>query len=184
MGAGLFVGGWGTSWAQDVIRCGSMNGGYASCPTPWRGAILLEKESRSSCQPGRDWGFDHGQIWVDNGCRALFQRAGRSGGEGWVYRRDEAPLRPPPSHYVPNRPEPSHGWNGGPGKPPSARARTVQCGSVDKAYRFCPAGIEAGQQVVLEHNQSDKRCKWARDWGVQGDGIWVSNGCRAVFSIR
>jgi hypothetical protein len=97
---------------------------------------------------------------------------------------------------MPVRPGPSHGWNSGRvpggfgddrgshGGRPSARARTVQCGSVNKAYRFCPAGIEAGQQVVLEHNQSDKRCKWARDWGVQGEGIWVSNGCRAVFSIR
>lgn|ERR1700754_2070422 len=185
----LFIGMWGTAQAQEVIRCGSVDGGYANCPTPWRGANLVKKESRSSCRQGRDWGFEYGEIWVDNGCRGLFQQADRG---GYGYSRPSRPFGSDFGWHV-ESPHVSQGSNwaprpqfGGGSSRPSRypSSRLVQCGSINKAYNFCPAGIYDGQHVVLETNQSDKRCKWQRDWGVKDGGIWVSNGCRALFSIR
>jgi DUF3011 family protein len=190
--------------AQEVIRCASVDGHYERCDTHWRDAEVMRQESNASCDRGMSWDFDHGSVWVDHGCRALFREARRGFHRGDVdldgYGRPIAPARPAPGGFDGWReefPARSHdrgmefhrrsrddrGANGHSRRSPPG-ARLVQCGSVNKAYRFCPAGINDKQQVVLENNQSDKRCKWARDWGVKDGGIWVSNGCRAVFSIR
>ena len=88
-------GGWG-GWGQDrdrdrdrdwdrdrdrsgynqgqVISCASDDGRRHYCQADTRGRVqLLKKQSDSSCQEGRSWGYDERGIWVDHGCRADFQ---------------------------------------------------------------------------------------------------------------
>ena len=34
---------------------------------------LLDRLSDSPCTQGRSWGYNRHEIWVDNGCRAVFE---------------------------------------------------------------------------------------------------------------
>jgi hypothetical protein len=56
-----------------TVRCESREFRYNYCPVQTYGNVTLRYEmSRSSCQFGRGWGYDHRGIWVDRGCRAEF----------------------------------------------------------------------------------------------------------------
>lgn len=59
-----------------------------------------------------------------------------------------------------------------------------QCNSEGHAYQRCPAGLSRGQRVILDRQFSGAPCREGRDWGLEGDAIWVDNGCRAQFAIE
>jgi hypothetical protein len=39
----------------------------------WRGARLIRQLSRTPCLQGETWGFERSAIWVDDGCRGVFE---------------------------------------------------------------------------------------------------------------
>lgn len=66
--------GGGTIYSTNVA-CGSSRYEYQECWAPGEvvSVELLRQESRSLCQIHRTFGAYHDRIWVDNGCRGLFQ---------------------------------------------------------------------------------------------------------------
>jgi Protein of unknown function (DUF3011)/Peptidase inhibitor family I36 len=65
--------------AQNTITCASNDGGRQYCPADTRGGVTLARQdSQSPCVQGQSWGYDGRGVWVDHGCRAVFQ-LGRSG---------------------------------------------------------------------------------------------------------
>jgi hypothetical protein len=68
------------------IRCNSENYRYRFCgvDVPVRDAQVVRKISvLSSCDFGRDWGYQRNGVWVHHGCQAVFALNPRSDGGGW-----------------------------------------------------------------------------------------------------
>lgn len=74
--------GGGGGGGNGSVRCESKDSRYRECATGFRGRAVLSRQlSDQRCVEGRTWGQRGGMVWVDNGCRAEFSRAG--GGGGW-----------------------------------------------------------------------------------------------------
>src|SRR5215467_12244017 len=60
--------------------------------------------------------------------------------------------------------------------------RTVKCESNDGRRKYC---YEVYQQdrVSMQQQISGSPCEAGRTWGVDGRGLWVDRGCRAIFVI-
>ena len=64
----------------DTIRCESSNGREQYCRGNTRGGVYLSTQlSSSGCYQGDTWGYDNGGVWVNAGCRAIFQTGGYNG---------------------------------------------------------------------------------------------------------
>ena len=64
----------GATAAQQTIRCESKDGRYTSCgQVDRRQQVEIRRQlSNQQCIFGRNWGVDDRQLWVDDGCRAVF----------------------------------------------------------------------------------------------------------------
>ena len=69
-----------------------------------------------------------------------------------------------------------------PSKPVEALDALVVCESSGRRRTECPADTGAGVRII--RTLSDAACGFGRQWGYDGKGIWVSNGCHAEFAIR
>lgn len=72
----------------------------------------------------------------------------------------------------------------GPGRPDyggGGQGGTFRCESNDNRTKRCSGG--RGGDVRLVRQLSDSPCIEGRSWGRDGSGVWVSNGCRAEFSV-
>lgn len=144
------------SYQNSVISCSSRNLRRAICPADTRGGVRLKKQkSRASCRG--NWGFTANHIWVDNGCRATFQLNTNGG------RHD---------HGF----QPGNGYGNQPTRPQNNR---VLCESINSRHTTCP--IPLGAKVQLTRQLSRSSCN--NNWGYNRREIWVSNGCRAEFSV-
>jgi len=65
----------------------------------------------------------------------------------------------------------------------SGGRRTVRCESQNDRYAYCPT--YTGGRVRLQQQLSKAPCRQYETWGAEGggSGIWVRNGCRAIFSV-
>ena len=68
-----------------------------------------------------------------------------------------------------------------PPAPPPGPGVTV-CESHEYRYNFCPTGPIRSAQILEQKSQAP--CVQGRSWGWRNDGIWVDNGCEAVFRVR
>jgi hypothetical protein len=60
------------------LTCSSNDFGRHYCESDIQGkATMIRQRSGSPCREGYSWGYDRRGIWVDHGCRADFQLAGR-----------------------------------------------------------------------------------------------------------
>ena len=57
---------------------------------------------------------------------------------------------------------------------------TFRCESRDRRTTRCPT---RGYRVQLVRQFSDMACVRGRTWGQDGYGVWVTNGCRALFAF-
>lgn len=64
---------------------------------------------------------------------------------------------------------------------PVQASRRITCESDKDRYEFCRVNTRGG--VRLERQLSETRCRKGRNWGYDRDGIWVDDGCRAVFRV-
>ena len=72
---------------RQSVRCESGDGGERHCPIDTRGGVRLVRQlSRTVCVEGRNWGHDREGVWVQGGCRADFQSAGRGDDSRWGSR--------------------------------------------------------------------------------------------------
>lgn len=61
---------------DETVLCESTNQHHKTCHVSLGRhdrVYLIDRVSNSNCYEGRDWGWDRGSIWVDNGCRAKFR---------------------------------------------------------------------------------------------------------------
>lgn len=65
---------------------------------------------------------------------------------------------------------------------PTPLPRQVSCESDRMMRVFCPMDVSQGVQMVRQ--RSDNDCIRETSWGVEGDAVWVSQGCRADFAAR
>ena len=146
------------SESAQVVRCESPRGARNQCRVDVRGGVrLLRQLSSTSCVQGRSWGYDRGGIWVSQGCRGDFEIG---------YRPDNG--------FGSND-------NGNGFDPVVGMARVMRCESSDGQHRRCDVSISSRAQMVRQLSRSP--CIEGQSWGWERNGIWVSNGCRAEFSI-
>ncbi|KAB8315372.1 DUF3011 domain-containing protein [Tolypothrix campylonemoides VB511288] len=64
------------------VRCESNNNRYVTCPAGGRvrDARLVRQLSGTPCTEGQTWGTTRDAVWVNGGCRAIFEVDGRGGG--------------------------------------------------------------------------------------------------------
>ena len=60
---------------------------------------------------------------------------------------------------------------------------SVTCNSDDRRRRSCVWDRRQGRPVVVQQTSST-RCEENRNWGWNGNSIWVDGGCRARFGAR
>lgn len=147
-----------------TLICESVDGQPRYCRADTRGGVRLVRQySKSGCYEGRTWGYDRRGVWVTDGCRAKFELGeyyadpyGQRGYDDDYRPRDDRRYR-----YVP---------------------RTITCESWGNRLNYCRAPL-GNARVEIDRQLSDTRCRLGVNWGWDGGGVWVKNGCRAVFSI-
>lgn len=148
-----------------TITCESPKFRYQHCSAAWRDARIVRQISKTRCVRGQNWGVDRGGIWVDNGCAAVFEQ-GRGGGRGQGYDQ---------------RPGQHGGWQPG---PDWDRTIQVRCESPKFQYRMCQIDTGRGSRVRLVSQISKTQCMEGRNWGWNRAGVWVDDGCAAVFAVE
>jgi hypothetical protein len=64
----------------------------------------------------------------------------------------------------------------------SAAQQSVTCEANNNNRKYC--GSYGPDQVRMDRQISGSPCVEGRTWGVDRQGLWVEQGCRAVFIIR
>lgn len=59
--------------------------------------------------------------------------------------------------------------------------RLLRCESRDDRIERCPVDTSGGVKLVRKFSVSD--CVENQDWGYDRDAVWVTQGCRAEFSV-
>ena len=149
-----------------LVRCESVNFRDHYCPISSRSDVRLARQiSRAPCRHGSSWGYDRHGIWVSEGCGAEFE----------VLPRDAHRSRAPRI--------PEHDAGHGPRERSSrGRGDQVVCESRDYRYRYCP--VRQANDVEMLRQISTSNCRFQRSWGFDRGGIWVDQGCGAVFLVR
>jgi hypothetical protein len=140
-----------------LVLCESRNGDRSHCAADTTTGVRLARQiSDSACRFGRDWGYDESGIWVTNGCRAEFG-----------VRTVQASLRP----------------LNDPMAAATANATAIfKCESQNNSRKDC--NFDTRQQVTLVRQLSENPCVLNRTWGVDDDGVWVTEGCRGEFALN
>lgn len=147
----------------DAIDCTSHNYAYQRCDVPWRDARIVRQLSDTRCVRGQNWGIDHHGLWVDRGCSGRFVAARGRDRDRDRDRQDEGGgWQPDPS------------WN---------QRFSVTCESQDGQDRFCQVDLGGGGKAYLERQLSSTPCVEGQNWGSNRAGVWVTQGCRGVFTI-
>lgn len=147
---------YGDNYGGQVVRCESNDGRTRECATNGGRVVLERQHSRSACIEGRTWGYGRNGIWVSDGCRADFRVVGYGGG------------------YDPRYGNQGYGQGYGYGS-------TVRCESNDGRTKQC--AINGRGRVQLARQLSRAACIEGRTWGSNSVSVWVSQGCRAEFTV-
>jgi uncharacterized protein YraI len=70
-----------------------------------------------------------------------------------------------------------YGYNGYGGDP----RRTFTCESRNDKRNYC--SIPGRGHVEIYKQRSSKPCRHGHSWGVEGNSVWVEDGCRAEFAV-
>ena len=76
------------------------------------------------------------------------------------------------------------GWQPEPERTSAGSFGTVTCESQNNRGKHCAVENIDTNSVSLQRRLSQTVCQRGSNWGVDRDGIWVDNGCRAVFAYR
>ncbi|MET0225455.1 MAG: DUF3011 domain-containing protein [Dokdonella sp.] len=149
--------------ARDLgaIECRSNDYKYTECHTPFRSAGLVKQLSKTACVQEQTWGFNQqtGYLWVSGGCAGEFAE-GALVDRGVYDDRDAPPRR----HRDSDR---------------RRDGDEMECSS--KGYAFTRCGNRWRSARLLEQ-LSDSRCIENQSWGVDGEGLWVDQGCSGRFA--
>jgi hypothetical protein len=194
-----FVSCFATSATARSIVCESQSNATQYCAADTRGGVTLSVQySHASCRQGRSWGYDNRGIWVSNGCRAQFDLGdyrgnhGSSGdskaaaalaigliGAAAIASAHDRDRRDDRDYGYDYRPGDNYGYDGGWHQP----ADHLTCESRDNRRNYCPANLRHAT-VDIDRHLSNAPCRFGQNWGWDRGGIWVDDGCRAVFAIH
>lgn len=136
-----------------LVLCESVNGQRSNCMADTTTGVRLARQiSESACRFGRDWGYDERGIWVTNGCRAEFGV------------RSVMASTSPAAHM----------------NATATAQATFRCESMNNTRKNCKTVVNA--PVTLVRQLSENPCVLNRTWGVDEDGVWVTDGCRGEFA--
>ena len=142
--------------STSQITCESWQFRPAHCQVPGIVDAQLANVIAGDCRPG-NWGHDNAGVFVNNGCRAVFDVASRGGGGGgWG------------GGY------PGGNWGGGNNGRPG---QVIRCESWQFQPARCGMDTRGGVQI---HRVIAGDCRQG-NWGRDRNGVWVVNGCRAEF---
>jgi hypothetical protein len=159
---------------QSTVKCYSRKHRRKTCAADTSGGVRLQKQkSKVSCRG--NWGYSHNQIWVDRGCRAIFQlhvddhNYGNNGyGNGNQGNGNYG------NNGYGNQGNGNHGNNGH-----NNQNTIIRCESKNLQRTSCIIPHDA--KVRMTKQLSHKSC--VKNWGYNKHEIWVANGCRAEFNI-
>ncbi len=139
----------------EAVECRSNNYSLQRCPVPWRDARMVRQLSDTQCVRGMNWGVDRRGIWVDRGCAGRFVARGGGGPNygGW---------------------QPPSGWD---------QRFQIRCESTNFQYNFCAADLGGGGRAYVDRQISGTPCVEGQNWGWNRAGVWVVQGCAAVFTV-
>ena len=193
----------------STVTCESRNDSFQSCPVDASGGVRLSRQlSSQGCWQNDTWGYDRNQIWVNRGCRAEFEVGGHNPNSASknnalaaaaVVGIAAAAIIASNQHddhhnknhdnryndryddrygyddryYANSR----YGYNGYGGDP----RRVFSCESRNDRRNYCD--IPARGHVEVYRQRSAKPCTYGRSWGVNGNSVWVGDGCRAEFAV-
>ncbi|MEQ1513365.1 MAG: DUF3011 domain-containing protein [Lysobacteraceae bacterium] len=150
-------------YEDDLIRCESRDGRTERCETDGADAQLVRQLSGSPCIRGRSWGTDSRGVWVSSGCRADF-RIDSGYGYDNSYDNGYGGSYGYGSDY-------GYGDSSGVFRCESRKGRTERCNS-------------NGGRAQFVRQLSNTPCIRGRSWGSDSRGVWVSDGCRALFTTN
>lgn len=75
------------------------------------------------------------------------------------------------------------GWGGGNGGNWGGSSYSIECSSDDNRMRSCAWERRQGRPVLIQQ-LSRTQCVEGRNWGYNGNSLWVNGGCRARFGAR
>jgi hypothetical protein len=187
----------GTTHARSLV-CESRDRDTRYCPADTSDGVRLSVQySQSSCRQGSTWGYDSDGIWVSNGCRAQFDigehnsnhqsnadsKAAAALAIGLIgavaivshhNRNDSNDRDDRHGRDYDYQPYDHHGYYGA--------SDHVTCESRNSGYNFCRANLRHAR-VDIERQISHTTCRHGKNWDWSSSGIWVDDGCAAVFSI-
>ncbi|HEY0232800.1 MAG TPA: DUF3011 domain-containing protein [Dokdonella sp.] len=143
-----------------AIECRSNDFKYTECHTPFRSAGLVRQLSKTACIQEQTWGFNQqtGFVWVSDGCAGEFAEGALV--DRGVYDDRDAP---PPRHQDDR----------------NRRGNVMECSS--SGYKFTRCGNRWRSARLLKQ-LSDSACTENQSWGVDGEGLWVDQGCSGRFA--
>ena len=207
LGGCLFAGALALMQGQR-IRVQSEDGRYAAVRVNTGNSVrIVQRLSDAPCRLNYSWGYDSNRIWVDNGCRAVFEVNSNGRWDDW--NRDDRWNRND------RRNDPWDDRWGRRDDPYNDRYGNDRYGSNDPGYndrydrnrndryddgwwgggnntrrvrlesdngRRAIARI-ANRDVRLVRQLSRTRCVEGRNWDHNQQAVWVTDGCRAEFQI-
>ena len=75
------------------------------------------------------------------------------------------------------------GWGGGGNGNWGGSNYSIECSSDDNRMRSCAWERRQGRPVLIQQ-LSRTQCVEGRNWGYNGNSVWVNGGCRARFGAR
>jgi hypothetical protein len=183
-----------TAVEASTITCESKGGAYRACSVDTRNGVRLSRQlSSQGCWQNDTWGYDRNRIWVDRGCRAEFQVGDHNSNSsskndaaaaavvvGLAAAAIIASNKHDDHHdnYRNDRYDNSrYGYNGYGGDP----RRTFSCESRSSRLTYCSVPTRGHVEVYKQRSSSP--CTYGRSWGVDGNRVWVDDGCRAEFAV-
>ena len=174
---------------------------------------LKTQLSRASCYEGSTWGIDDSRIWVSNGCRATFSVSqGNTNYNSYGNRYDShessdngkaaaaaaAVIIGAAAIAAANNKNNNHGSYGngydrygnnygnnnnyGYNSNYGGDRASVTCESRDQRRQRC--ALFVGRDTVrISRKLSNSACRFGQDWDYDRNGVYVWNGCRAVFTV-
>jgi hypothetical protein len=137
------------------VRCESVDGRFKTCGNDLVGRVQLQRQLSSiRCVEDSNYGLRNGSIWVNGGCRGLFQARSRPGNGG-------------PGH-------------GGPGN----STYTVTCSSLQGHRATCAWDGRRGVPRMLQQLSDQACTQGRSWGYSARTGLWVDQGCRARFGAR
>ena len=173
-----------------TVRCESRDSRTVYCGADASSGVrLVQQLSRSACIRGRTWGADGRGIWVARGCRGTFaindridDRYGSRNGYGSGYNNgyDNYSNGGYNNGGYSNGGYSNGGYNNGYGSNRGYSNQSVRCESTDGRTRVCGIDTRNGLRIVSQ--RSHQPCIQGSTWGASGNGVWVTDGCRADFA--